>query len=97
MTLSILLRIASNGLASNTQTGSNPGLLADAAGNYTIGGQGMTTAQSEALGDGATNHFNEMGFSIEKVTVTAKSRALKAEYEALEAAQDLKGCAWIGR
>ena len=76
-------------LASNDMTGSNPGLLADGAGNYTIGGQGMTTAQSEALGDGATNHFNEMGFSIEKVTVTAKSRALKAEYS-LELAQDLK-------
>ena len=80
---------SANGLASNTQTGSNPGLLADGAGQYTIGGQGMTTAQSEALGDGATNHFNEMGFSIEKVTVTAKSRALKAEYS-LELAQDLK-------
>jgi hypothetical protein len=80
---------SSNGLASNTQTGSNPGLLADAAGNYTIGGQGMTTAQAEALGDAANNHFNEMGFSIEKVTVTAKSRALKAEYS-LELAQDLK-------
>ena len=80
---------SSNGLASNTQTGSNPGLLADGAGQYTIGGQGMTTAQAEALGDGATNHFNEMGFSIEKVTVTAKSRALKAEYS-LELAQDLK-------
>jgi len=76
-------------LASNDMTGSNPGLLADGAGNYTIGGQGMTTAQSEALGDGASNHFNEMGFSIEKVTVTAKSRALKAEYS-LELAQDLK-------
>ena len=80
---------SANGLASNTQTGSNPGLLADAAGNYTIGGQGMTTAQAEALGDAANNHFNEMGFSIEKVTVTAKSRALKAEYS-LELAQDLK-------
>ena len=80
---------SANGLASNTQTGSNPGLLADGAGQYTIGGQGMTTAQAEALGDGASNHFNEMGFSIEKVTVTAKSRALKAEYS-LEAAQDLK-------
>jgi hypothetical protein len=79
----------SNGLASNTQTGSNPGLLADGAGQYTVGGQGMTTAQSEALGDAANNHFNEMGFSIEKVTVTAKSRALKAEYS-LELAQDLK-------
>ena len=78
-----------NSLASNTQTGSNPGLLADGAGNYTIGGQGMTTAQAEALGDASGNHFNEMGFSIEKVTVTAKSRALKAEYS-LELAQDLK-------
>ena len=78
-----------NSLASNTQTGSNPGLLADGAGQYTIGGQGMTTAQAEALGDAAGNHFNEMGFSIEKVTVTAKSRALKAEY-GLELAQDLK-------
>ena len=80
---------SANGLASNTQTGSNPGLLADGAGQYTIGGQGMTTAQSEALGDASNNHFNEMGFSIEKVTVTAKSRALKAEYS-LELAQDLK-------
>ena len=80
---------SADGLASNDQTGSNPGLLADGAGNYTIGGQGMTTAQSEALGDGSSNHFNEMGFSIEKVTVTAKSRALKAEYS-LELAQDLK-------
>ena len=80
---------SADGLASNDQTGSNPGLLADGAGNYTIGGQGMTTAQSEALGDGSSNHFNEMGFSIEKVTVTAKSRALKAEYR-LELAQDLK-------
>ena len=78
-----------NSLASNTQTGTNPGLLYDGAGNYTQGGNGMTTAQSEALGDGAGNHFNEMGFSIEKVTVTAKSRALKAEYS-LELAQDLK-------
>ena len=49
----------------------------------------MTTGESEALGDGSNNHFNEMAFSIEKVTVTAKSRALKAEYS-LELAQDLK-------
>ena len=79
---------AANSLASNTQTGSNPGLLND-SGTYTIGGQGMTTAQSEALGDAANNQFAEMNFSIEKVTVTAKSRALKAEYS-LELAQDLK-------
>jgi hypothetical protein len=75
-------------LASNDMSGTNPGLLND-SGTYTIGGQGMTTAQAEALGDGSGNHFREMGFSIEKVTVTAKSRALKAEYS-LELAQDLK-------
>ena len=42
---------------------------------------GMTTGSAEALGDGAAgNTFQEMAFSIEKVTVTAKTRALKAEY-----------------
>ena len=50
---------------------------------------GMSTAQAEALGDSATNLFAEMAFSIEKVTVTARSRALKAEYT-MELAQDLK-------
>ena len=48
----------------------------------------MTTGKSEALGDGS-NVFQEMAFSIEKVTVTARSRALKAEYS-MELAQDLK-------
>jgi hypothetical protein len=48
----------------------------------------MTTGRSEALGDGS-NVFQEMAFSIEKVTVTARSRALKAEYS-MELAQDLK-------
>lgn len=53
-------------------------------------GHGMTVAQSEALGDGTGgNNFAEMAFSIEKVTVTALSRALKAEYT-IEIAQDLK-------
>ena len=53
-------------------------------------GQGMRTDDAEALGDGTSgNNFNEMAFSIEKITVTAKSRALKAEYS-LELAQDLK-------
>ena len=52
-------------------------------------GQGMRTDDAEALGDDANNAFNQMAFSIEKVTVTAKSRALKAEYS-LELAQDLK-------
>ena len=50
----------------------------------------MTTNQGENLGDGeAGNTFQEMAFSIEKVTVTAKTRALKAEYS-MELAQDLK-------
>jgi hypothetical protein len=49
-----------------------------------------TTGRSEALGDGnAANTFQEMAFSIEKVTVTARTRALKAEYS-MELAQDLK-------
>ena len=48
-----------------------------------------TASAAEALGDGATNQFQEMAFSIEKVTVTAVSRALKAEYT-MELAQDLK-------
>jgi len=53
-------------------------------------GQAMTTGSAEALGDGADgNTFQEMAFSIEKVTVTAKTRALKAEYS-MELAQDLK-------
>ena len=51
-------------------------------------GQGMGTAESEDLGTSG-DEFNQMAFSIEKVTVTAKSRALKAEYS-LELAQDLK-------
>jgi len=50
---------------------------------------GMTTTQAERLGDGAGNAFPEMAFSIEKIAVTAKSRALKAEYT-MELAQDLK-------
>ena len=52
-------------------------------------GAGMATASAEALGDAAGNHFAQMSFTIEKATVTAKSRALKAEYT-LELAQDLK-------
>ena len=49
----------------------------------------MSTAAAEALGGTADNRFAEMAFSIEKSTVTAKSRALKAEYT-MELAQDLK-------
>ena len=52
-------------------------------------GTGMTTAAAEALGDGGGTNYAEMAFSIEKVTVAAKTRALKAEYTT-ELAQDLK-------
>ena len=71
--------------------GTNPALLSNQAANqlaYNVG-QGMHTGDSEDLGDGSGDQFNQMAFSIEKVTVTAKSRALKAEYS-LELAQDLK-------
>ena len=52
-------------------------------------GHGMTTAGGEALGDASTNAFQQMAFQIDKATVTAKTRALKAEYTT-ELAQDLK-------
>ena len=78
---------AASDLGRTAQAGSNPGLLND-SGSYTYS-EGMPTAEAEALGDAAGNQFAEMAFSIEKVTVTAKSRALKAEYS-LELAQDLK-------
>ena len=71
---------------------SNPAALnpegSQAATTYPVG-QGMRTDDAEKMGDATDNAFNEMAFSIEKVTVTAKSRALKAEYS-LELAQDLK-------
>ena len=74
---------------SSAQQGTNPSILNDSPeGTYTFT-QGMTTAQAEALGDSSQNHFAQMAFSIEKSTVTAKSRALKAEYT-MELAQDLK-------
>ena len=82
---------ASVGIGSTLQQGTNPGLLnpegSQTATQYTVG-QGMRTDDAEDLGTSGDN-FNQMAFSIEKVTVTAKSRALKAEYS-LELAQDLK-------
>ena len=72
---------------SGAQTGTDPSDRASGSG-YTVG-QGMSTADSEKLGDTANNSFQEMAFSIEKVAVTAVSRALKAEYT-MELAQDLK-------
>ena len=77
------------GEGTSSQSGTNPALLNDSpAGTYTTG-TGMATATAEALGDSGANAFAEMAFSIEKSTVTARSRALKAEYT-MELAQDLK-------
>jgi hypothetical protein len=64
-----------------THAGSNP-----LSGSYTTG-TGMSTARAEGLGD--DNAFGQMAFSIERTSVTAKTRALKAEYS-VELAQDLK-------
>ena len=89
---------AAGDLNSTAMTGSNPAVLNNSSpGTYITGGAdygsttggGMTTAEAEALGDASANSFAEMAFSIEKSTVTAKSRALKAEYT-MELAQDLK-------
>ena len=83
-------RGAANSSAGAVQTGTDP---ADRSASSTGGGYnvhtGMTTAQAEALGSGTGLGFQEMAFSIEKVAVTAVTRALKAEYT-MELAQDLK-------
>ena len=77
------------GFSTTAHSGTNPEVLNDSpAGTYTTG-TAMSTAAAEALGDASGNSFAEMAFSIEKSTVTAKSRALKAEYT-MELAQDLK-------
>jgi hypothetical protein len=69
------------GAASPAHAGSNP-----LSGTYTTG-TGMSTATAEGLGDSTA--FGQMAFSIERTSVTAKTRALKAEYS-VELAQDLK-------
>ena len=66
-----------------THAGSNP-----VDGSYTTG-TGVATVDAEQLGESGGTDFNQMAFSIEKTTVTAKTRALKAEYT-VELAQDLK-------
>ena len=71
------------------QSGNNVGTVpaaTNAAYNFAAG---MSTAQAEMLGTTSNAEFAQMAFSIDKVTVTAKSRALKAEYS-IELAQDLK-------
>ena len=78
---------ATTGAQVTAQTGRDV-LAVMTAGNYNVN-TGLTTAQAEALGDSNADSFAQMAFSIEKSTVTAKSRALKAEYT-MELAQDLK-------
>ena len=83
---------AAAGLGTTAQAGTNPSVLNPTGSASSTGynvGQGMRTDSAEALDGTGTDAFNQMAFSIEKVTVTAKSRALKAEYS-LELAQDLK-------
>ena len=70
-----------------THAGTDPSVL-NTGGTYT-NGSGMATAAAEVLGTDSNPAFAEMGFEIEKVTVSAKSRALKAKYS-VELAQDLK-------
>ena len=80
------------GMGTTSQSGDNPAVLNPVATASSTGydvGQGMRTDSAENLDGTGNDAFNQMAFSIEKVTVTAKSRALKAEYS-LELAQDLK-------
>jgi len=81
---------AGNGKIVESASGAGGG-VAGTAGTTSQGapGVGHTTAEAEALGDGSAPEFAEMAFSIDKVSVTAVSRALKAEYT-MELAQDLK-------
>ena len=78
------------GLAGVTDADTD-GSIADTADTVSTFGSGLGTAAAERLGVGESGDgsFGEMAFSIEKSTVTAKSRALKAEYT-MELAQDLK-------
>ena len=89
-----------SGDSAGTHDSDNVSGLRDSQGGGTIGtidddrltntfATGMTTGEAEKLGSSGESSFREMGFTIEKATVTAKSRALKAEYS-LELAQDLK-------
>jgi hypothetical protein len=79
--------LGASGLSGVTDTDAD-GSIVDSQ-SVPVFGNGMTTATAEGLGAGSGNDFAEMGFSIEKSSVEAKSRALKAEYS-LELAQDLK-------
>jgi hypothetical protein len=76
-----------SGLSGVTDSNGDSTINDDRAGTAPAGG--MSTANAEQLGTTGESAFAEMGFTIEKATVTAKSRALKAEYT-LELAQDLR-------
>jgi hypothetical protein len=82
-----------SGDSSGTHDSDNPsgynGIDSDGARLSSLAAGGMPTDDAESLGSTGGSSFNEMGFTIERQTVTAKSRALKAEYS-LELAQDLK-------
>jgi len=80
---------AVDGFSTSAHSGTNPAVLNDGSPGTHTTGTGMSTAAAESLGEDSGNAFAEMAFSIEKSTVTAKSRALKAEYT-MELAQDLK-------
>ena len=82
--------VVANSATGRSQQSNDPTTRTSGAtsGSYTVS-TGVSTADMEARGDGSSNAFQEMAFSIEKVSVTAVSRALKAEYT-MELAQDLK-------
>jgi len=77
-----------SGLSGVTDTDADSTLVDSGSTYVPTTGDAYETAEAEALGNTGES-FAEMGFTIEKATVTAKSRALKAEYT-LELAQDLK-------
>ena len=73
----------------------NPGLINDASGggttegNYDLASSKFTSSELESLGEGTSTAFMEMAFSIDRIAVEAKGRALRADYS-VELAQDLK-------
>ena len=83
------------GTAPTATTEKNPGLINDATGggttstNYDLASSKFTTSEQESLGDSSGNAFMEMAFSIDRIAVEAKGRALRADYS-VELAQDLK-------
>ena len=77
------------GAGTHASTGGEMATDPDGAGTEFTTGTGMTTGAGEALGASGGGTFNEMQFSVEKISVEAKTRALKAEYT-VELAQDLK-------